>query len=302
MSRQTYIADGTTVRFYFSFPFFANHDISVKMDDAPPIKGYVVRGNAEDEGSGAEYPFNGGSIEFDKAPKIGTKIEIIREIQAIRNTDFQPTQPIEPVILNQEFNLMLDLLRQLTVRFNAIDAGNFADLVSKSEVLLGQLREVSGFATESDIELLQNQITQISNRPNGDPGAVEELRNMLEDLSAHVSSLMTIPADADYVVESSEPGATPWYRKYKSGWVEQGGDVTVSHPAMTSGSASFIYPVTMLSSNYHTNVTIVGGVAGWADGDTIFSTINANGGGVTHYGVSNVTNLRMKWEIKGMAV
>jgi len=49
----------------------------------------------------------------------------------------------------------------------------------------------------------------------------------------------------DVVVEYSAPGVNPWWRKYKSGWVEQGGLVN------TSGSSSNIsLPVPMVNSSY----------------------------------------------------
>ena len=54
----------------------------------------------------------------------------------------------------------------------------------------------------------------------------------------------------DWVVESQLPTAEnnyTWYRKYKSGWVEQGGAFTAS----TGGTRlSIIYPVPMANTNY----------------------------------------------------
>lgn len=54
---------------------------------------------------------------------------------------------------------------------------------------------------------------------------------------------------ADYVVESQMPTAAnnyTWYRKYKSGWVEQGGQV----PANANGSYNVTMPVEMANTNY----------------------------------------------------
>lgn len=54
----------------------------------------------------------------------------------------------------------------------------------------------------------------------------------------------------DYVIETQLPTAEnnyTWYRKYKSGWVEQGGAFTAS----TGGTRlSIIYPVPMANTNY----------------------------------------------------
>ena len=57
--------------------------------------------------------------------------------------------------------------------------------------------------------------------------------------------LGNIPANYDYVVESQLPTAEnnyTWYRKYKSGWVEQGGEIT------TSGVVTL--PVEMSDTHY----------------------------------------------------
>jgi hypothetical protein len=54
----------------------------------------------------------------------------------------------------------------------------------------------------------------------------------------------------DYVIETQTPTSTnnyTWYRKYKSGWVEQGGykDGTVSY-----ASNPIIFPIKMADTNY----------------------------------------------------
>ena len=58
--------------------------------------------------------------------------------------------------------------------------------------------------------------------------------------------------NADYVVASQLPTAEnnyTWYRKYKSGWVEQGGQVT------NADSQSVTIPITMADTNYQVIVT-----------------------------------------------
>lgn len=66
--------------------------------------------------------------------------------------------------------------------------------------------------------------------------------------------LSNTPANVDYVVESQEPTSAngyTWYRKYKSGWVEQGG-IT----AKNISSVNVTLPVEMLDANYHVDITI----------------------------------------------
>ena len=63
-------------------------------------------------------------------------------------------------------------------------------------------------------------------------GAISEALNNKVDLPTP-----STPQDAiDYVVEKQDPTSAngyTWYRKYKSGWVEQGGTVTTTSDAST---------------------------------------------------------------------
>ena len=58
----------------------------------------------------------------------------------------------------------------------------------------------------------------------------------------------------DYVVESQFPTAEnnyTWYRKYKSGWVEQGGITTIQTiDAGWSAEQILVFPITMADSEY----------------------------------------------------
>lgn len=64
-------------------------------------------------------------------------------------------------------------------------------------------------------------------------------------------------ANADYVVERQDPTAEngyTWYRKYKSGWVEQGGVYNTN--SGTSGVLTISLPITMLDTNYTIGVSV----------------------------------------------
>lgn len=76
-------------------------------------------------------------------------------------------------------------------------------------------------------------------------GLNAELFNGKADLN-----LANVLANIDFVVESQLPTAAnnyTWYRKYRSGWVEQGGRV----PGNTSGSYNVTMPVEMANTNYN---------------------------------------------------
>lgn len=71
------------------------------------------------------------------------------------------------------------------------------------------------------------------------------------------TDLSNIPANIDYVVESQLPTAQnnyTWYRKYKSGWVEQGGLVN-NGSATTTWSAAVVFPIEMSDTNYSYQIT-----------------------------------------------
>lgn len=76
--------------------------------------------------------------------------------------------------------------------------------------------------------------------------AVETCTSVMAQVAANTTAI----AGADYVVESQLPTANnnyTWYRKYKSGWVEQGGRQT----GTSTGSATITLPTEMADTNYN---------------------------------------------------
>lgn len=65
------------------------------------------------------------------------------------------------------------------------------------------------------------------------------------------TNLSNIPSAYDYVVASQKPSSGnsyTWYRRYKSGWVEQGGQI---NPSVATNSGKVItLPVVMSDANY----------------------------------------------------
>jgi len=65
----------------------------------------------------------------------------------------------------------------------------------------------------------------------------------------------TMPENYDFVVETQAPTAQnnyTWYRKYKSGWVEQGGTITIARQSANTGLTTTVnLPVTMGDANYY---------------------------------------------------
>lgn len=126
-----------------------------------------------------------------------------------------------------------------------------------------------------------------------DIGAITEALN---DKSDRDFRNVDNTAGADAVIEYQLPTAEnnyTWYRKYKSGWVEQGG---VSSNATTSG-VTVNLPVTMLNTNYS---VFVSPVYGSAYGTAAYGGDERTTTSLKVY--SNNNNERPAyWEVKGMA-
>ncbi|MEE1030271.1 MAG: hypothetical protein UIC65_04590 [Alphaproteobacteria bacterium] len=110
----------------------------------------------------------------------------------------------------------------------------------------------------------------------------------------------------DYVVAWQTPTAEnnyTWYRKYKSGWVEQGGQVTIpSQNANTQINTVTPLPVKMTNQAYYVNVCFI------TDGGfTSGLRNNANGRGtdtltISTYSTINISNSYITtWQVKGVA-
>ena len=107
------------------------------------------------------------------------------------------------------------------------------------------------------------------------------------------TNLGNIPSNYDYVVESYKDGAN-WYRVYKSGWIEQGGRITMTDS--TNQTVSFLKA--MFDTNYTWNIHGIrtGGADNYAWQCGIYSTYTT-----TSMQIRNSSNGTMTicWEVKG---
>lgn len=105
---------------------------------------------------------------------------------------------------------------------------------------------------------------------------------------------------ADYVVEwqtPTEANGYTWYRKYKSGWVEQGGYKEIS----TGSSATVPLPITMADTNYSAQMTPAANATGTSPR---FSIIKANLTTTTvtlNWYSYNDGQAKAYWQVSGMA-
>ena len=92
--------------------------------------------------------------------------------------------------------------------------------------------ETMDFASKSLDNLSENGEARFANKANSD--------------------LSNTPSNIDYVIESQEPTTAngyTWYRKYKSGWVEQGGQKI--------GNKTVSLPITMSDASYETIINTI---------------------------------------------
>ncbi len=112
------------------------------------------------------------------------------------------------------------------------------------------------------------------------------------------TSLFNVDSDIDFVIESWNDGAGNWYRKYRSGWVEQGG----STPKSTAGG-TVTFPVEFADTNYtvattkstrSNTQTDTGGV----DSASEIGSYTTTG---FHYSQQNSSMVYTQWVAKGKA-
>lgn len=87
------------------------------------------------------------------------------------------------------------------------------------------------------------------------------------------TDLGNIPTNYDYVVEKQDPTSAngyTWYRKYKSGWVEQGGTATTP----TNGDLAITLPIPMNPNQFYVTNSSRQPINNWAATPTITKSTN----------------------------
>ena len=126
MYKISYVGDGVTTEYIFSFPFFQNADVRVCIDnELLDDTQYDVNPNDD---------FDGGLVVFSTAPESGANIDIFRHVSLNRVIDYQPTLKIDPEDLNSDFNFLLAALQDL----NAIDM-DLSEWENVHDTLLSQI-------------------------------------------------------------------------------------------------------------------------------------------------------------------
>ncbi len=308
MNKHNFIGDGKTKHFYFTFPFFTKNDVIVEINGkvATDFGLYCTLNTLN-----ADIPFSGGKVSFTKAPKTADVITIYRKLELNRVVDYQPSAKISPVVLNQDMNFMLEVLKDMQNKLVEF-ASKYSEIMDKesTQVLLTQINavtdeitnvisEITNIRTEiadlGDISSIQSNISSLNN-------SINTLNGAIDDANANIATLRNFHDGVhDYVIEYQTPSAEnnyTWYRKYKSGWVEQGQGLIY---AKSSTVTTHTLPIEMSNTNYTIAITsnmgnsATGGYSSGVDNitTTSFNTRGWNTG--TSYGNT------FSWYVCGIA-
>ena len=243
MQKVSYMGDGETTEFSFSFPYFDNTNIVVTKNNATAT-GYEIVGTSG--GLDADFPYTGGRVVFETAPTSLDSITIARSLPLARIVDYQPLAKLEPTTLNQDANYLMEVIKDLSDELETLKT-QYSEIADKESTatLLARITTI-----HNEIVAVSAQITAL--------GDVSEIRSNITTLDTRTTGLL------DYVIASQSPTAEnnyTWYRKYKSGWIEQGGyaSITLSSGG-TSNQITLAYP--MQDSNYTATAILTGNFGG----------------------------------------
>ncbi len=243
MQKVSYMGNGETTEFSFTFPYYENTNIIVTKNGAPTT-GYQIVGTSG--GLDADIPYVGGKVVFETAPTTLDSITIARSLPLSRTIDYQPTAKMDPTTVNQDMNYMMEILKDMQDQLDTFrtqyadfaDSDSAAILLARIEAISQDIEDVSAQITAlGDISTLRQSVTDLSTTVGGHTTSIGALNTLTNGMTDYVIASQAPTADNNYT----------WYRKYKSGWVEQGGQIAST--VATSASKTVNLLVTM--ANYY---------------------------------------------------
>ena len=237
------MGNGETTEFAFNFPYFENTDVVVTKNGTTAT-GYNIVGTSG--GLDADIPYTGGKVVFETAPGALDEIVISRSLPLARQYDWQPLAKLNPTELNQDANYLMEVIKDRKDELDALVA-QYADIADKESTttLLARISTI-----HDEIVAIDAKIT-----------ALGDISTLRQDVTTNSGDITTLKG-YDYVIESQAPTADnnyTWYRKYKSGWVEQGG-MWAGNMNCVPGyevTVNIALPISMTNKKYYTNAFVI---------------------------------------------
>lgn len=156
MPKISYMGDGTTTEFNFNFPYFEDDNIIVTKNNESAT-GYTIVGTSA--GLNADIPYMGGKVVFNIAPTALDSITISRSLPLTRIVDYQPTEKINPTLLNQDINYTIEVLKDMSTELNDFHT-QYASIINKESTqnLLTKITNVTNKINEFDDEIENGRI------------------------------------------------------------------------------------------------------------------------------------------------
>ena len=116
-----------------------------------------------------------------------------------------------------------------------------------------------------------------------------------------------VQSPADVIVAKQDPTSSnsyTWYRKYASGWVEQGGvksATSVADGSGTAGNTQINLPITMANSNYWYSANAQVGGSGWDYGNGVILNTRTTTKLTLKVISGTSDSMQIFWQVKGYA-
>ena len=140
MYKTSYMGDGSTTEFYFNCPYFENTNIIATVNNSPAPSHNIIGTRGTEN---ADFPYTGGKVVFEIAPRPTDSITIYRQLPLERITDYQPLARIEPTTLNQDLNYLMAVIQDRKDELNDL-ATKYQDIANKESTatLLAQISAI----------------------------------------------------------------------------------------------------------------------------------------------------------------
>ncbi|MCR4917548.1 MAG: hypothetical protein K5912_01225 [Alphaproteobacteria bacterium] len=311
-----YTGDGTTTEYVFNFPYFQDKDICVSVNSQilnSDTHSVVPAFDTRQDGM-----FIGGKVVLASPPNVGAEIRVWRKVDLSRTIDYQALSVLDPQEINADITFLVEYLKDAYAwderLANIENAMQFLESIHSQITTLGTFNELARKSELPDLTpyALITDIPDVSglapaNHSHSQYATTQDLSSLDSRVDTLENSSGTFPEGYDFVIDFQAPTQEnnyTWYRKYRSGWVEQGGIATGNS---NYGYITVTMPVEMADINYHATGSILwNNISVWYSG-----TFGPDARGVTDVaapiGDRTTTTFTIQsfdshsWEVKGMA-